>query len=125
MKEKKSILLLISAILGTFYSIYIINHFFTGIISSNNVFEQAGISIATFIVTPHIIGTVIATALNWVAYFKHDKVVALVTAILYLVSGLLFLFYIIFVLPSIVLSFIGYSNIKKYKVSHESQLYLN
>lgn len=115
MEKKKSILLLISAILATLYSIFTIKFFFGGLFKPFDSLERIGVllSLSGFIALPHIILTIISNALNWIGYIKNDKTITLIGGILYIISGFLFLFNIIFLLPSIVLSFIGYTNLKK------------
>lgn len=117
MKSKHSKALLISAILGALYSIYLICYF-TGAIGSSEGAEQAGAAIATALVTPHMVLVVLATIFNWVGYFTNKRGFALTGGILYSVSGVMFLIYIMFVIPSIVLSFVGYANLKK--INNES-----
>lgn len=111
MKKKHSKLLLISAIIGTLYAIYLIVYFSTGI-SSNDSAEAVGAVIATALVIPHMILVILAAIFNWVAYGTNKRGLALTGGILYSVAGVLFLLYILFVVPSIVLSFVGYAKLK-------------
>ncbi|WP_461614798.1 hypothetical protein [Clostridium sp. Marseille-QA1073] len=113
MKVKRSKILLISAILGLLYSIYIISYFSNGIFSSKESTEILGAAIATAVVTPHIILVVLATIFNWIAYFSNKRGFALTGGILYAVGGVIFIMYIIFVIPSMILSFVGYAKLKK------------
>ena len=117
MKSKHSKALLISAILGALYSIYLICYF-TGAIGDSEGAEQVGAAMATALVTPHMVLVVLATIFNWVGYFTNKRGFALTGGILYSVSGVMFLIYIMFVIPSIVLSFVGYANLKK--INNES-----
>lgn len=112
MKIKHSKALLISGILGALYSIYLICYF-TGATAGSEGAEQVGAAIATVLVTPHMVLVVLATIFNWVSYFSNKRGFALTAGILYSVGGVIFLLYIIFVIPSLVLSFVGYSNLKK------------
>lgn len=113
MKTKRSTLLLISAILGLLYSIYLVSHFGGAILGSKDAASAAGSVIASALVTPHFILVALATIFNWVAYFTNKRGFALTGGILYSVGGVLFILYIIFVIPSIVLSFVGYAKLKK------------
>ena len=117
MKSKHSKALLISAILGALYSIYLICYF-TGALGGSEGAEQVGAAMATALVTPHMVLVVLATIFNWVGYFTNKRGFALTGGILYSVSGVMFLIYIMFVIPSIVLSFVGYANLKK--INNES-----
>lgn len=113
MRQKHSKVLLIAAILGLLYTIYLISYFGGGILNSAESTEIVGAAIATALVTPHIILVGLATIFNWVAYFTNKRGLALTGGILYSIGGLLFILYIIFVIPSLVLSFIGYSKLEK------------
>lgn len=109
---KHSKVLLTSGILGAIYSIYLICYFSRATTGSQGA-EQVGAALATVLVTPHMILVVLATIFNWVSYFTNKRGFALTGGILYSVGGVIFLLYILFVIPSIVLSFVGYSNLKK------------
>ncbi|MFR1708243.1 MAG: hypothetical protein ACLSV2_05035 [Clostridium sp.] len=117
MKKKHSKALLVGAILGVAYSIYLILYF-SGAIGGSEGTEQAGAVIAAALVTPHMILVVLATIFNLVAYFTNKRGLALTAGILYSVGGVLFLVYILFVVPSLVLSFVGYANLKKINESN-------
>lgn len=112
MKNKHSKALLISAILGALYSVYLI-FYFSGAVGDSEGLEQVGAAMATALVTPHMILVVLATIFNWVGYFTNKGGFALTGGILYSVAGVVFLMYIFFVIPSLVLSFVGYANLKK------------
>lgn len=112
MKLKHSKALLVSAIIGTLYMIFLIANFGGAIANSTDAAEQAGAAIATALVTPHMILVAIALIFNWVSYFTNKRGFALTAGILYSVGGVLFLLYIFFVVPSLVLSFVGYAKLK-------------
>ncbi len=111
MKHSKT--LLVSGILGALYAIYLISYFSGAITKSSGAAEQVGGAIATALVTPHMILVVLAVIFNWVAYFTNKRGFALTGGILYSVGGVLFLLYLPFVIPSLVLSFVGYAKLKK------------
>lgn len=112
MKKKHSKALLVGAILGTIYSIYIIMYF-TGAVGGSEGTEQIGAALATAMVMPHLLLVVLATIFNWVAYFTNKRGFALTAGILFSVGAVLFIIYALFVVPSLVLSFVGFSNLKK------------
>lgn len=113
MFKGRSKALFLGAIIGTLYSIYIINYF-TGVnISSNGTAEQVGGALATALVLPHLICICLATLFNWLGFAFKKTGFALTGAILYCVGAILFLIYAIFCIPSIILGFIGYSKQKK------------
>ena len=112
---KRSRSLLVGIILGVVYSLYLIMYF-ASVIGESAV---AG-SIATAIVTPHIILVVLATIFGVLGYL-NDKVGFVLTAgILYSCSGVMFIAYIFFVVPMIVLTFVGYSKMKKANAMNSS-----
>lgn len=113
MKKKHSKALLVSGVLGVIYAIYLIAYFGGAITSSTDGAELAGTAIATALVTPHMVLVVLAAIFNVVAYFTNKRGFALVAGILYSVGGVLFLVYILFVIPSLILSFVGYAKLKK------------
>ena len=112
MKKKRSKLLLISAIIGTLYALYIIIYFSLSL-NSNDAAEAVGAAIATALVMPHMILVVLAVIFNWVGYGTNKRGLALTGGILYSVAGVVFLMYIFFVIPSLVLSFVGFAKLKQ------------
>lgn len=121
MKKSKCLLkcLLISAIFGTLYLVYIINYFFNGVTSTSGS-EQIGAGIATALVAPHMFLLAVAVLFNWIGWAAKAKWAALTGGILYCVSGLLFLLYVFFEIPSIILSFVGYAKMKNARQNLES-----
>lgn len=111
---KKSKCLIISAILGIIYSIYLLSYF-GSVLTNGQGAEAVGGAIATAMVTPHMICVVLAAIFNLVGALMNKAGFALTAGILYSVAGVLFLPYIFFVIPMIVLSFVGFSSVKKIK----------
>lgn len=111
----KSKILIVSAVLGIVYSIYLITYFSGSMSETNSVSESIGGAIATALVMPHMICVVLATIFNSVGALRNKAGFALTGAILYSVGGVLFLMYMPFVIPMIILSFIGYSKLNKIK----------
>lgn len=111
----KSKALIISAILGTVYSLYLIVHFSGTMSGDVSDTEAIGGAIATMLVTPHIIVVVLSTIFNILAVALKKMGFALTSGILYSVAGVLMIMYLPFVIPMIILSFIGYSKMKKVK----------
>lgn len=112
-KKKKSVALIISAVLGVLYSIYIISYFSGAISGTGSGAETIGGAIATALVTPHMVCVVVATIFNVIAALANKRGFALAGAILYCVGAVLFLMYAPFVVPSIILSFVGYAKLGK------------
>ncbi|EGT3616330.1 hypothetical protein FHH43_08800 [Clostridium perfringens] len=119
MKQKRSKALLVSGILGLIYSLLLIRffaaYFFVGVISNVDV-EKAISLIAVIIVIPHMILFVLATIFNWVSYIKNKRGFALTAGILYLISAIIFPIDMIFIVPSMIFSFIGYFTLKKINI---------
>jgi len=109
-----------SAILGSLYLIYIVYYFFNEVGTTQGA-EQMGAALATTVVLPHIVLLALAVIMNWVGFFMNVKWGAISAGVLYSVSGVIFLLYIIFVIPMIILSFVGVSKIGKIKNKLENQ----
>ncbi len=108
---KRSKQLLIAAILGTLYGIYLVSYFL-GINGTGTESEQAGAAIATVLVLPHMALVWIAVIFNWVGFAIKARWAALVAGILYAVSIVLFFAYFMFVVIEMVLCFVAYAKMK-------------
>ncbi len=120
MFNKRSKVMFTSAILGSLYLIYIVYYFFNEVGTTQGA-EQMGAALATTVVLPHIVLLALAVIMNWVGFFMNVKWGAISAGVLYSVSGVIFLLYIIFVIPMIILSFVGVSKIGKIKNKLENQ----
>lgn len=109
---KRSKLLLIAAIIGTAYGVYLVSYFF-GAVDSSSGSEQIGAGIATALVMPHMAFVWLAIIFNWLGFFLKAKWAALVAGILYAVSMVLFFVYAMFVIVEMILCFVGYAKMKK------------
>lgn len=109
---KRSKLLLISAIIGSIYTIYIISHF-AGAVSGSSGAEQAGAGLATLLVMPHMAFVFLAVVFNWLGFIFKLRWGALVAGILYAVSMVMFFMYFMFVIVEMILCFVAYSKMKK------------
>lgn len=81
--------------------------------SSANTAEQIGAGIATVLVMPHLVMTVLAVIFNALGLFMHKRGFALTGAILYTVALVLFPIYFMFVIVEMILSYIGFAKMKK------------
>ncbi|APH18122.1 benzylsuccinate synthase [Clostridium botulinum] len=111
MFKKRSKAFFTSIILATIYLIYIISYFY-GILGQGDTAEQIGSGLATALVTPHIVVLAISVMFGWLAFGLSSSGFALTASILYTVAGVMFIPYIFFVIPSIILGFVGYANQK-------------
>lgn len=113
MKPKLNICLLISFIIGVIYALYIVYYFANTNTSATSSTQAVGAGLATAIVMPHMACTIIAVIFNGLGLFLRKPAFALVGAILYAVAMVLFPMYFFFVLVEMILSFVGYSQLKK------------
>ncbi len=109
---KRSKLLLIAAIIGTAYAIYLVTYF-AGAASTGGGTEQAGAALATLLVMPHMAVVWISVIFNWLGFFLKAKWAALTAGILYAVSIALFFAYFMFVIIEMILCFVAYAKMKK------------
>ena len=112
-KKKKSVLLLISAILGVLYAIFIVTYFAGVGSGADGAAEAIGAGIATMLVMPHMICAVLAAIFNVLGWGMSSRGFSLTGAILYAVAAVLFPVYAMFVLIQMILSFIGFARLKK------------
>ena len=111
--NKKNKLLLISWILGLLYVIYLIIHFSSSFISSNDAMEAVGVGLATMIIAPHLFIVILALIFNIIGWSMNLRWAALVSGILYAVSILTFALYAIFVIAQMILCFIAFAKMPK------------
>lgn len=109
--KKRSKAFFTGLILATIYLIYIISYFY-GILGDGDTAEQIGSGLAAALVTPHIVVLAISVMFGWLAFGLSSSGFALTASILYTVAGVMFIPYIFFVIPSIILGFVGYANQK-------------
>ena len=112
MFKNRSKVLFVCAILATIYSLYLIFYFGSSMTSSDSA-EAIGGAIATALVTPHMIFMTVGAIFSWLGFLLRKPWCALVGAILYCVSALLFMLYLFFCIPMIILGFIGYAKQRK------------
>ncbi|MFV0412382.1 MAG: hypothetical protein ACK5L3_03805 [Oscillospiraceae bacterium] len=124
MKSKRSTALILSAILGTAYSIYLIVYFGSVTVGATSSTNMVGGAIATVLVAPHIACVIAAAVLNIIAGISNKPVLALISGILYIAGAVVFMVYALFVLPSIILSFVGYSKLNKLQAAAQQKKYL-
>lgn len=109
---KRSKLLLVSWILGAIYLIYILIYFWKNFINSETSAEILGSGIALFLVAPHMFFVFLALIFNIIGWSSSKQWAALTGGILYSVAAIVFMLYCFFVIPSIVLSFVGFATLK-------------
>lgn len=112
-KKKRSVLLLIAAIIGIIYVIYSISYWGGAGSDTEEAVEALGAGIAAVLVTPHLICTGIAVIFNVLAWAMSHRGFALTAGILYTVAIVLFPMYFMFVVLEAVLCYIGFARLKK------------
>lgn len=110
--KKRSIALSIATVLSTAYTAYLFIYFIGGLASASGA-DAVGGAIAAGLVTPHAILFLIGAVFGWIGLLAKKPWAALVAAILYSVGTFLFLAYIMFGAPILIMGFIGYANQKK------------
>lgn len=111
-----SIPLIISAIIGICYIVYLISYFGNANTTSASDSEAIGAGIATMLVMPHMICAGIALMFNVLAIIiKRSSGFALTAGILYTVSIALFFTYFMFVIVEAILCYVGYAKRKHAK----------
>lgn len=110
---KRSKLLLASWVACALYLIYILAYFLTKIPDTPTIADAIGAGLATILVGPHILITFLALIFNIIGWSSVKPWAALTGAILYCVAAIMFMLYCIFVIPSIVLSFVGFAKMRK------------
>lgn len=111
-KPKKQKTLLISAILALAWLILAFYAFFSATSSLNGAAEQIGAAIIGSIIIPLLIVGCLGLLFNVLGWALNKRGFVLTAGILYCVS-LIAITYNFGLIPSIVLTFIGYAKIKK------------
>lgn len=102
-----------ATLIAVAYGIYAIFYWVGTNASSEGDEEAIGSAIATVLVLPHLLVTWLGIIFGMFGFFARKTGFQLTAAILYAVAAALFFIYAIFLVPSIVLGFIGYSVQKK------------
>jgi len=111
--KKLNIPLLISLIIGVAYLIYSIVYWGGAVGGPSTGTAAAGAAVAATLVMPHLIFLVIGIVFNALGLFMKKAGFALVGAILYAVALVLFIPYFMFVIVEMILSFVGFAQLKK------------
>lgn len=110
---KKSKMLIASMVLGIIYTVYLISYFAGVIGTSADASEVIGASVAAALVVPHMACVLIAAIFSIVAVATSKPWAGLTAMILYFVSGVLFLPYVIFSIILGAVALWGWLNMKK------------
>jgi hypothetical protein len=113
MFQNRSKLSFISLVLAIAYAIYAISYFAGVNANAGTDSEAIGAGIATLLVMPSIFIAGIGVILGLIGFFNRSTGLQLTAAILYSVAALFFILYALFLVPSIVLAFMGWNQQKK------------
>ncbi len=122
MFERRSKASFFGALLGVAYAVYSVIYWSGAAeaVASEDISESLGAGIALAFVFPHMIVTVIGAIFAVIGFLTRSTGLTLTGAILFAAAALLFLLYAAFLLPSIILGFVGYSNQKKMNKAHKA-----
>lgn len=109
----RSLIQFLAAGLGSAYSAFLINYFFF-------LDDSIASAIATMLVTPHIVLCVVGSIFMWIGFFENGRITALVGAILFCVAGAVFITYLPYCIPIIILGFIGWRMICRIRAYYEA-----
>lgn len=113
MKKNLNKLLLVAFILGALYVVYLFAYISGAVGSGASDAENAGIAIGAALIMPHLVCSLIAVIFNGLGLFLDKRGFALTGGILYAVAMILMPIYFFFVIIQMILSFVGYSKMKK------------
>lgn len=108
---KRSKLLLVSAIVGSAYLVYLLAYF-TGL-DANTTSDVIAKGLASAMVTPHMVCVGVAVIFNWLGWWLNKAWGALTAGILYAISIVCMFVYFMFVVVQMVLCFIAFGKMKK------------
>ena len=97
--KNHSKMVLVSTILVSLYAIYLMSYFYGGVVNSNSGAEAAAGTIATAIVTPHMIAIIVGAVFSAVALFANKDWAAITSCVIVFVSTMLFPPYFMFSIP--------------------------
>ena len=113
MFKDRSVLTFVGLAIAVAYLLYIVSYFASINASASNTSEALGAGIATALVMPSIVVLAVGVILGLVGFFNRVLGLQLTAAILYAVAAVIFFPYFFFLVPSIVLGFVGWNQQKK------------
>ena len=113
MFKNRSKLTFIALVLAIAYAIYLMTYFGSVNAETTSDSEAIGAGLATLLVLPSLLVLVVGILLGIIGFFNRSAGLQLTAAIIYASAALFFLLYAVFLIPSIVLGFIGWSHQKK------------
>lgn len=111
--KKRNVLLLVAAILGSAYLIYLVSYMAAAPVSTGNSAADAGTAIAMMMIMPHAALTGLAVVFNWIGWGLNKRWAALTAGILYAVAIVMMFMYFMFVVVEMVLCFVAFAQLSK------------
>ncbi len=100
-------------LIALLYGFYIVSYFASINDGSGSDAEDIGAGLATVLVLPHMLTLWVGILFGILGFYMRKVGFLLSAGILYSVAAVVFFIYAIFLIPSIVLAFVGYSAQKK------------
>lgn len=108
-RPRRSICLLLATLLGLAYSGFLLYHFLGGFTDVESDAELLGTAFATYLVAPHMVLASAAALCGLGGWLARNRWLALTAGILYLVAGLAFPIYFLFVVLQGILSIVAFA----------------
>lgn len=113
MFKNRSIYSFIAVVLAAAYAVYLVSYMAQANAETTSDAEAVGAGIATLLVLPSLLVLLVGILLGLIGFFNRSAGLHLTAAIIYASAGLFFILYAVFLIPSIVLGFIGWAQQKK------------
>lgn len=122
MEPKRSLALLIAAIIGSINILIVVGSVIFLLIELKKGNGMAILSLVIGIVfLPYVCFLILATILNWKSYLSHQSALALRTGILYIVTLVTILGLSPSLIVSMILTFIGYRQLKEEEKKYDQE----
>ncbi len=108
--KKRNVLLLVAALLGSAYLIYLVSYIAAAPVSMGNSAADAGTAIAMMMIMPHAALTGLAVIFNWIGWGLNKRWAALTAGILYAVAIVMIF---MFVVVEMILCFVAFAQMGK------------
>ena len=123
MKSKRSLWLLAAGVIATIYLLYLCIYYGRLVLSSSGIARETAVTLLIFI-APHIVFTAIGAVFNWFAFVTNVRALAFSSGIVYIIgciAGILYLPANLVVIPSAILSFVGFTKLKEINNVNDSK----
>ena len=111
--RSKSVLLLVSAVLGVAYAVYVVSYLIGANSADMTSAEAIGTGIGTMLLIPHLLCTVLAALFNVLGWACNRRAFALTAGILYAAAIICMPLYAPFTIVQSILCFVAYARMRK------------